>query len=56
MNKDFIKKYLPEIISAVAGAVGGFIYWKYVGCLWAAFRHQIQLVPDGTVGSGAGVP
>lgn len=33
MNKGFFKKYLPEIAGAVAGAVGGFLYWKYVGCL-----------------------
>jgi len=33
MNKGFVKKYLPEIAGTVFGAVGGFIYWKYVGCL-----------------------
>ena len=33
MNKGFFKKYLPEIAGTVAGAVGGFLYWKYVGCL-----------------------
>lgn len=33
MNKGFFKKYLPEITGTVAGAIGGFIYWKYVGCL-----------------------
>ncbi len=32
MNKDFLKKYLPEITGAVIGAIGGFLYWKYVGC------------------------
>jgi hypothetical protein len=32
MNKDFFKKYLPEITGALLGALGGFIYWKYVGC------------------------
>ena len=32
MNKDFLKKYLPEIAGAVIGAIGGFLYWKYVGC------------------------
>lgn len=31
--KDFIKKYLVEIIFAVTGAIGGFLYWKFVGCL-----------------------
>jgi hypothetical protein len=33
MKKGFLKKYLPEIAGAFAGAVGGFLYWKYVGCL-----------------------
>lgn len=33
MKKDFLKKYLPEIIGTVAGAAGGFLYWKFVGCV-----------------------
>jgi hypothetical protein len=33
MNKQTVKKYLPEIIGAVIGAIGGFLYWKYVGCV-----------------------
>jgi hypothetical protein len=33
MNKGFFKKYLPEVAGTVAGAVGGYLYWKYVGCL-----------------------
>ncbi len=33
MKSSFLKKYLPEIAGAFAGAVGGFLYWKYVGCL-----------------------
>ena len=32
MNSTFFKKYLPEIIGTFLGAVGGFLYWKYVGC------------------------
>jgi hypothetical protein len=32
MTKAFIKKYLPEIIGALAGAAGGYLYWKLVGC------------------------
>ena len=31
--KEFVKKYLVEIIFAVTGAIGGFLYWKFVGCL-----------------------
>jgi len=33
MNNKFFKRFLPEIIGAALGAVGGFIYWKYVGCV-----------------------
>lgn len=28
-----IKRNIPEIVGTVAGAVGGFLYWKYVGCV-----------------------
>ena len=33
MNISFLKKFLPEIAGTVLGALGGFIYWKYVGCV-----------------------
>ena len=33
MKKDLLRKFLPEIIGTVAGAAGGFLYWKYVGCV-----------------------
>lgn len=33
MNRAFFGKYLPEIIGTLLGAAGGFLYWKYVGCL-----------------------
>jgi len=28
----FIKKHALEIIFSLAGALGGFLYWKFVGC------------------------
>ena len=28
-----MRKYLPEIAGTFIGAVGGFLYWKFVGCL-----------------------
>jgi len=31
--KDFIKKHMLVIIFSVVGAIGGFLYWKFVGCL-----------------------
>jgi hypothetical protein len=31
--KSFIKKHILSTIFASAGAVGGFLYWKYVGCV-----------------------
>jgi uncharacterized membrane protein YeaQ/YmgE (transglycosylase-associated protein family) len=33
MNKQTVIKYLPEILGSVIGAIGGFLYWKYVGCV-----------------------
>jgi len=33
MNKSYFKKFLPEITGITLGALGGFIYWKYVGCV-----------------------
>ncbi len=29
---DIIKKFKLEIIGALIGAAGGFLYWKFVGC------------------------
>jgi hypothetical protein len=31
--KEFITKHLLVIIFSALGAVGGFLYWKFVGCL-----------------------
>lgn len=31
--KEFLKKHLATIIFSAAGAAGGFLYWKFVGCL-----------------------
>jgi hypothetical protein len=30
--KDLFRKYIFIIIFTVAGAAGGFLYWKFVGC------------------------
>jgi len=30
--KEFVKKHLVIIIFSVAGAIGGFLYWRFVGC------------------------
>jgi hypothetical protein len=30
--KDFLRKHLVSLIFAVAGGVGGFLYWKFIGC------------------------
>lgn len=27
-----IKKYIPETIGVIIGLIGGFLYWKFVGC------------------------
>ena len=31
--KDFIKKNKIQLIFALVGTIGGFLYWKFVGCL-----------------------
>lgn len=31
--KEFIKKNLFVIVLSAAGAIGGFLYWRYIGCL-----------------------
>lgn len=31
--KSFVKENLFEIILTVAGALAGFLYWKFIGCL-----------------------
>lgn len=31
--KEFIRKNLFIIILSFAGAIGGLLYWKFVGCL-----------------------
>ncbi len=52
MNKSFFKKFLPEIAGAVLGAIGGFIYWKYVGCVSGTCTIKSNwylMIPWGTV-------
>ncbi len=31
--KDFIIKYRLPLILGIIGATGGFLYWRFVGCL-----------------------
>ncbi len=31
--KEFIKKNIFVIVFTVIGAISGFLYWKFVGCL-----------------------
>jgi hypothetical protein len=30
--KDFIRKHHFIILFTIAGAIGGFLYWKFIGC------------------------
>ena len=30
--KEFLTKYRITIIFGVIGAIGGFLYWRFVGC------------------------
>lgn len=31
--KQFIRNYRLPLITGTVGGIGGFLYWKYVGCL-----------------------
>ncbi|MDD4143900.1 MAG: hypothetical protein PHN68_04630 [Prolixibacteraceae bacterium] len=31
--KELLKKNYITVIFTLAGALGGFLYWKYIGCL-----------------------
>lgn len=30
--KNFFRKYKLEMIGSVVGLIGGYLYWKFVGC------------------------
>jgi H+/Cl- antiporter ClcA len=30
--KEYLRKHLIIVIGTIAGALGGYLYWKYVGC------------------------
>ena len=50
--KEKIMKYLPEIAGTVIGAAGGFLYWKFVGCVsgtCAIKSNWYLMVPWGMV-------
>ena len=32
MKKEFIRRYGWTLLGIVAGMVGGYLYWRYVGC------------------------
>jgi hypothetical protein len=31
--KELILKYRIQLLFLAAGAIGGYLYWKYIGCL-----------------------
>jgi hypothetical protein len=33
LMKEFIRKHIVSIIFSVAGSTGGFLYWRFVGCV-----------------------
>ena len=49
------KRYLPMMILAVAGAIGGFLYYRFVGCVSGACpitsNPYISTVYGGVVGT-----
>lgn len=32
MKKEFLKKYVWTISGIAVGAIGGYLYWRFVGC------------------------
>lgn len=47
--KHFIKNRKFEIIGDIVGIIGGYLYWKYVGCISGTCPIQANLVPYGLV-------
>jgi len=50
--KQFIKKRRFEIIGGIIGIIGGYLYWKYVGCIsdtCAIQANWYSMVPYGLV-------
>ena len=49
------KRYLPMMILAVVGAVGGFLYYRFVGCVSGACgitsNPYISTVYGGVIGT-----
>ncbi len=35
-KKKSLKRYLPTLITTIVGAVGGYLYYLYVGCVSGA--------------------
>lgn len=31
--KEFLRKHRLDLVFALAGGIGGFLYWKFIGCL-----------------------
>jgi H+/Cl- antiporter ClcA len=30
--KEYLRKHVIIVIGTIAGALGGFLYWKFIGC------------------------
>lgn len=48
----FVRKYLPELAGSLIGGLGGFLYWKYVGCVSGTCpikSHWYMMVPWGII-------
>ncbi len=52
MIKRIFRKYPAEIAGLLLGALGGYLYWKYVGCLsgsCAIRSNWYLMIPWGAV-------
>lgn len=51
---EILKKKNIKWALAIAGAIGGFVYWKYVGCLSGTCPMQQNWVLSTLWGAGMG--
>ena len=44
MKKEFIKRYGWTLLGIVAGMVGGYLYWRYVGCTTSLLKTGLPFI------------
>ena len=54
MKKEFIRRYGWTLLGIVAGMVGGYLYWRYVGCSTGTCPITSSPVNSSSLGGGNG--